>query len=153
MSNISNSIGQSANLPIKIKNKIKKQSKTIYRSANRPIEKQINNLPIYLSPNRPIKIKNKIKKQSKNNLPISQSANLPIKKKKRKQSANRPIKKQSTNQPICQSANQEKEKKTINRSEIIHQSAYRPIYRLRNLTNKSNTWWWTIFYFANLIFS
>ena len=54
-------------------------NETIYRSAN-----QKNNLPIDQSANHPIKIKNKIKKQS----------------------ANRPIKKticRSTNQPIGQS--------------------------------------------------
>jgi hypothetical protein len=43
MSNITNSIYQSANLPIKIKNKIKKQSKNnlpINQSANLPIKKK-----------------------------------------------------------------------------------------------------------------
>ena len=50
-------------------------NETIYRSAN-----QKNNLPIYQSANHPIKIKNKIKKQSTNqrkstNQPIFRSAN------------------------------------------------------------------------------
>jgi hypothetical protein len=49
---------QSANRPIKIKNKIKKTIR--------------NNRPIGQSTNRPIKIKNKIEKQI-NNLPIGQS--------------------------------------------------------------------------------
>ena len=50
-------------------------NETIYRSAN-----QKNNLPIYQSANHPIKVKNKIKKQSTNqrkstNQPIFRSAN------------------------------------------------------------------------------
>ena len=69
-------------------------NETIYRSAN-----QKNNLPIYQSANHPIKIKNKIKKQSTNqrkstNQPIFRSAN------------------QKNNLPIGQSANQNQKQST-----------------------------------------